>query len=903
MKRLAVISAALLLMIGLCAGVFSVSANEASDPSEIYQPQTATYEDASIKMWFEHSFKKVMTSDVIPSDMDTYSVYMGKNEIENAQFVLYSDETKENMSASISAFSDGNGNEVEAEIYYQMYITMENLNTLAYPGATEENTFIRNGEQPDPMVPLDEIKTFQLNGGKSQAFYIRLKTTEDSASGWYSAQLNINNSEGQTVKTATVYAYVWNFTIEEKTALKTAFYLDGKFDSYGSYQEYYDYLLENRILGMDVPGALDSSNPYLTNDRVNAIRVTSNMGGNWANYMDFTTDNYPVYRDIYLDISTMDEWQNIKDKFYFYTLDEALSKEYIDTTGRGKGTIDDVIERSELLDLYWPNAGKMIPYHENHPYPYYTYDGPIADQDVTTIKDGVEAMIESESCTVWCPQFYGFTPVEEILSHDYDQNRSDAPIRTLSGVRSGNILYGEDYFNWEGVFGDLRDRIISANIVRNRDENNNDELWTYSAGYNSGYAYANHLIDNTGLQTKMLFWQLYQLDVTGYLYYGANFWNEYDSINGNYTDTTVTGNRKVSWKINLHPTYADGHPVYGNGMLFYKSSMGYIYTVDYIGSVRVELMRDGIEEYQMLTMLEKLEGDKAADAIVNSVSKNVINYISLPEFDRSAFSDEMDDYDVLAMKRIELGNQLEAATRSVCTHSYGEGVVTKEATCLELGEMSYTCADCGAVKIENIPSHHATDDYWMSKKVAYASCSAEGKYMHRCKLCGYIKYTVIPSYHDDKDFLHHGADPKNPEVHIITCPYCFNQLAREKHAFSAEHTNTCVEAGEHNNVCVYCGHTEKVGELEPLGHSYVYGVCETCGEVDPDFDVPAAELGDIDGSGTINSVDLFKLKLFVKQTVTPTSEEYAAADVNGDDKVNTVDIFYLKFRILKGYWA
>jgi len=312
MKRLAVISAALLLMIGLCAGVFSVSANEASDPSEIYQPQTATYEDASIKMWFEHSFKKVMTSDTTPSDMDTYTVYMGKNEIENAQFILYSDETKEKMRASVTKFTDEHGNTVDAEIYYQMYINIFDLNSLAYPGATEENTFLREGEQPDPVTSLSNIGRFQLNGGKSQAFYIRLKTTDASVSGWYSAQLNIYNSSGQVVKTATVYAYVWDFTLSEETELKTSIYLNGVIGWEKEYKARYDYLLENRIVAMDIPGALDSSNPYLTNDRVNAIRVTSNRGGNYGNYMDFTLDNYNVYGDIYEDLSSMAEWEAIE---------------------------------------------------------------------------------------------------------------------------------------------------------------------------------------------------------------------------------------------------------------------------------------------------------------------------------------------------------------------------------------------------------------------------------------------------------------------------------------------------------------------------------------------------------------------------------------------------------------
>ena len=119
---------------------------------------------------------------------------------------------------------------------------------------------------------------------------------------------------------------------------------------------------------MDIPGELNSSNPYLTNDRVNAIRVTSNLGGNYGNYMDFTLNDYEVYGDIYTDLSSMAEWDAIKDKFYFYTIDEAVSAE----TG-GNKNIDHVILYSEELERYWPNASKVVPYHENHAYPYFYY--------------------------------------------------------------------------------------------------------------------------------------------------------------------------------------------------------------------------------------------------------------------------------------------------------------------------------------------------------------------------------------------------------------------------------------------------------------------------------------------------------------------------------------------------
>ncbi|MBR6650286.1 MAG: DUF4091 domain-containing protein, partial [Clostridia bacterium] len=911
MKRTLISVITTVLTLCLCAGIFSVSADEISDPSEIYTPQKAEYEDSSISLWFEHSFKKVMTSDTDHSGMHTYSVYMGKNEIENAQFVLYSNETKEKMRASVADFKDANGNTVDAELYYQMYVTLDNLNTLNYPGATEESSFIRNGEQPDPMVPASKIGRFQLNAGKSQAFYIRLKTNADTVSGWYSSQLNVYNSAGQVVKTATVYAYVWDFTISEKTELQSSIYLSKIGDAYGSYKEYYDYFLENRLVMMDVPGQVNSSNPYLTNDRVSAIRVSAVGGGNDNKYLDEPA-LYSQYADIYDDVSSMAEWEEIKDKFYFYTLDECLHPQY-----GGTGSVDDVKARSERLDQFWPNAAKVVPYHINHLYPYDKYTLPMSSYDPSQIKDATQEMIDSASVTIWCPRYYAYTPLSELNRFPYDMNDDSRPVRNLSGIASGNFLAGEWTFMWENIYGDYKDRIVSNTILRNENGDNNDRNWIYSAGNNGGYTYPNHLIENTGLQTKMMFWHMYRDDITGYLYYGANSWDEYNKINDNYVDTTVTGNRKGAWKTNLRPNYPylNGHPVYGNGVLFYTATQGSLTTVDYIGTVRVEMMRDGIEEYQMLTMLEKLCGNKASDAIVDSVFNSVVDYISLPCFDRSAFSNELDDYDVMAMTRIELGNQLEAASKKICEHKYDEGVVTKEPTCLVMGERTYTCTLCGAEQSEYIPTLHAVGDCFDVTVVKEAECTVDGQLKYECTVCEYAKYETVTAYHNDKDVLEYTANEKMPNVHDIICPECKEKINNVAHTYITEYTNTCVDAGVQNDVCIYCGHTEKVADVEAhghnmietyeaptcteagysggkcyncgheegetiaaLGHKYVDGKCENCGEADPD--ASQVEMGDIDGNGNINSVDLFKMNLYVKQVVAPTEAEEAAADID-----------------------
>jgi hypothetical protein len=337
-------------------------------------------------------------------------------------------------------------------------------------------------------------------------------------------------------------------------------------------------------------------------------------------------------------------------------------------------------------------------------------------------------------------------------------------------------------------------------------------------------------------------------------------------------------------------------------------------------------------------MLEDLKGNAASDAIVGSVSKNVANYISLPHFDRSALDPALDDYDVMAKTRIELGNAVEAASKDICQHKYDEGVVTKEATCLVMGERTHTCTLCGAVNVEHIPTIHAEGDHWEKTVVTPTGCTTNGKTKYVCDICNYTTYKEDIAYHNNEDLLVYTVNAKMPNVHDITCPKCNEFINNASHTFMTEYTNTCVDAGEQNKFCVYCGHTEKVADveahghnmvetyiaptcdeagytggkcytcghqegetLEALGHNYVDGKCENCGEADPN--ASQVEKGDIDGNGNINSVDLFKMNLFVKQIVTAEGDEALAADIDGNGKVNSVDMFYLKFRILKGYWG
>lgn len=96
-------------------------------------------------------------------------------------------------------------------------------------------------------------------------------------------------------------------------------------------------------------------------------------------------------------------------------------------------------------------------------------------------------------------------------------------------------------------------------------------------------------------------------------------------------------------------------------------------------------------------------------------------------------------------------------------HDWGEGEITRAATCTDAGEKTYTCA-CGETKVEEIPAlGHEYSEEWTID--AAATCTTDGSKSHHCSRCGAIAdETVIPAGHtwivdeviEEPAFMHDG---------------------------------------------------------------------------------------------------------------------------------------------------
>ena len=133
-------------------------------------------------------------------------------------------------------------------------------------------------------------------------------------------------------------------------------------------------------------------------------------------------------------------------------------------------------------------------------------------------------------------------------------------------------------------------------------------------------------------------------------------------------------------------------------------------------------------------------------------------------------------------------------------HSWDEGVVTKEPTESEDGECIYVCTICKETRTEVLPKVEHIHNH--TAVVTDPTCTEQGFTTYTCE-CG---DTYVDDYVDA-----HGH----------------NVVVKESEPAS------CELNGFEYHACEYCGGQEHTIILEAIGHSYVDGECEHCGEADP----------------------------------------------------------------------
>ena len=146
-----------------------------------------------------------------------------------------------------------------------------------------------------------------------------------------------------------------------------------------------------------------------------------------------------------------------------------------------------------------------------------------------------------------------------------------------------------------------------ADFYRERAEAG-DEIWFYTCLAPQG-EYANRFVELPLLKTRVLHWINFRAASPGYLHWGFNFWrgDPFDEVTGIITESGNVLPGGDAWIV---------YPGYGK----------------LLSSIRLEAMRDGIVDYDLLKRFETLDPERAAE-LARRVVYNFERYdMDIPSF-------------------------------------------------------------------------------------------------------------------------------------------------------------------------------------------------------------------------------------------------------------------------------
>lgn len=210
---------------------------------------------------------------------------------------------------------------------------------------------------------------------------------------------------------------------------------------------------------------------------------------------------------------------------------------------------------------------------------------------------------------------------------------------------------------------------LTANWREERDRQyvkDGDQVWWYVC-CTPVHPYANFFIDYPAIDPRIIFWQCWKYEIPGFLYYAINLWESNRSVtrttennpieDQQWTDAVKSGKRwpEIEWNAHAFAGYN------GDGLLVYPGPAG-----RFLSSIRLEAIRDGIEDYEYFHILsglvKKAESAGNADpkliaqakklvAVREDVVKSVTEYTLDPELVLKARAEVAEMIEKLAVAR------------------------------------------------------------------------------------------------------------------------------------------------------------------------------------------------------------------------------------------------------------
>ena len=517
-----------------------------------------------------NTVKVLREQEEFTSKSNTLQIESAKNEYEGGQIIIRAGGDIKSYNAEISDLKNGNSviSNENIEIYHQKYIEIKQ-EWLSNPSNPEYPA----GWYPDALLPIEtavEYKENTVSKGNNQGIWITVHVPSDAEAGIYTGNVTVT-MDNQTVNVP-VELKVYDFALPEENHSKTAFSIwntrhsgmlqYGELDaSIEMYQEYYDFLLEYRISAAHVPTyELVDTAEYarvavetVKNPKVASFELpyeAKNLSGSLAGHVG---EAYVGLDEAYLESVLTNLVIESKNQNF-----NALSKAYVFF--------------GILIDEPKENTFWVVKEIDNQ---FKNIKQRVADKDaIFEVDDTLSAAEQEKQAQLLSEIKESLLNINHIVTSRVEQGLID-----LGGVDT-----------WCPMFDSYGSEVYEYNAEQRR-ELYGENLWWYGCIF-PHTPYPTYQIDDHLLSPRLISWMQMEKGIEGNLFWGVNVYKQYSHEEGQYLST------RNPYEIPYSLPNANG-----DGMLVYPGEYYGIYGP--VASLRLEAIRDGMEDYEYLYLLEE----------------------------------------------------------------------------------------------------------------------------------------------------------------------------------------------------------------------------------------------------------------------------------------------------------
>lgn len=530
---------------------------------------------SGITFWTEVSTVKIRPSDSLGSGRSIH-IKAAKNEYEAFQVAVTAPAGLKNVDLLVSNLT-GAGGTIGSEnirLYREAYMNV----------ATPSNIEGETGLWPDALIPGTDVFfnerrngfPFDVPAGESRAIWVDVFVPATTNTGSYTGNLTITAS-GEKPASVPIAVTVWDFALPSTSSLVSAFGFDGwevLQGHYGSHDPYDQIVLLSKL--------------YAQSGLMHRISLESAAGEDWSILPDPPTA--PI------------EWTEFDANWgpFLDGIDLPYGLKGAKLTSMSIGTWGDTDQEKIAYWRHFASHFKEKGWFDR--LFHYTYDEPNEAWEFDELKRRASLVKQAD------PDLRVLSTVDIKLGKEQDLiGVVDIWVPVINAIhdKTGGVCWNSEYAGNQR--GDYDERLAAA-----------DELWWYQSCMSHGCdafdsreecfsGWPSYMIDIPAVYNRIMEWQTFQYDISGELYFSTNHAYQFNDNGSN-----------DPWN-NVY--YFAGN---GDGTLFYPGRPDKIGGTHHIpiASIRLKMIREGMEDYEYMSLLRNLGEESFAKNEVSSIVTN-----------------------------------------------------------------------------------------------------------------------------------------------------------------------------------------------------------------------------------------------------------------------------------------